>query len=467
MHSDLPLTLALLAALLTAALVVLIVLALRGRAALMRDKQLAEQRAHRYRGLFESPLAGIALVAADGRLLEWNEKLLTILGVASDDPGIIREQSWQEQVVSLWRLSRQYPAGEQHETSFLAADGTRCWVTLRHSPMPDGVSNATGSLPGDAGSRGDTDCYWLLIQDVTRRREARTLLRLAEQIYRGMSEAILITDATTRIIEVNPAFERISGYGRAEVLGMRSSLVRSGRHDAAFFDAMWRKLTASGHWSGEIWNRRRDGSEIPCWMHIDAVRDPKSREITHFVGVFSDISERKLIEDKISFLAHHDPLTGLANRFALDAVLPQSIAVARRNGQRVALLFTDLDHFKTVNDTLGHSAGDQVLIEAGRRMAHVIRESDFLARIGGDEFVMLLNEIRDADDALRVAVAVREALRRPIVAGGIEVVVTPSIGISLFPEDGDDATLLLDRADNAMYRVKADGRDGCRFNSPA
>lgn len=421
-------------------------------------QRLASERADHYRSLFDSPLAGIALVSRDGKLLEWNDKLLSLLGVAADGAGIARENPWQEQVIGLARLSSEYPPGEQHETSFIASDGSRRWITLRHWPMRSGAR-------GDAGTATECDSYWLLAHDVTRRREARTLLRLAEQIYRSMSEAILITDATTRIVDVNPAFERISGYTRNEVIGMRSSIVRSARHDASYFEVMWKKLSDSGHWSGEIWNRRRDGTEIPCWMHIDAVCDPQSREITHYIGVFSDISERKMIEEKISFLAHHDPLTGLANRFSLDAVLPQSIAVARRNGQRVALLFADLDHFKSINDSLGHASGDQVLIEVGRRMGQIIRESDFLARIGGDEFVMLLNEIDDADDALRVAVAVREALQRPIIAGGTEIVLTPSIGISLFPEDGDEASLLLKSADDAMYRVKASGRDGCRFNS--
>jgi diguanylate cyclase (GGDEF)-like protein len=200
-------------------------------------------------------------------------------------------------------------------------------------------------------------------------------------------------------------------------------------------------------------------------MHIDAVRDPRTGEITHYVGCFSDISERKSIEDRISFLAHHDPLTGLSNRFSLDAVLPQSIAMARRNEQQVALLFVDLDHFKEINDNHGHSTGDQVLIEVGRRLMNSVRESDFLARIGGDEFVILLNEIQGTDDALRVASSVLEALHRPIIAGGEELTITPSIGISLFPEDGEEAATLLGCADNAMYRVKTDGRDGYRFHS--
>ncbi|MBK8522660.1 MAG: diguanylate cyclase [Betaproteobacteria bacterium] len=442
--------LALLTVLVVGALAALVV---RGRRQLEQVEQQAAVREQRYRSLFESSLAGIALFAADGKLLEWNVKLTTLLGAAEPDDeataGLVRPVKWQNEAAGLAVLARRQTPGEQVETSFIAPDGIRRWVSLRYWPM-------NGS---------DTGPFWLLVHDVTRRQQTRTVLRLAQQAYASISEAIIITDVTTRIVEVNPAFERMTGYTRDEAIGMRSSLLRSPRHDAAFFAGMWRDLEKNGHWVGEIWNQCRDGAVIPCWMHIDTVKDPKSSNTSHYVGVFSDISERKTVEDRISFLAHHDPLTGLANRFSLDAVLPQSIALARRNGQRVALLFTDLDHFKTINDTLGHSAGDQVLIEVGRRLMQVVRESDFLARIGGDEFVILLNEVDGSDDALRVASQMIEALRPPILAGGIEVFVTPSIGISLFPEDGDEAATLLGHADHAMYRVKTEGRTGYRFHS--
>jgi diguanylate cyclase (GGDEF)-like protein/PAS domain S-box-containing protein len=443
----------LLLALVAAGLVVVVaVLLARERARMETARGLADARERKYHSLFESSVAGIALVSADGTLLEWNTKLRDLLGTgdeAAGAAGFVRPVEWEKQAETLARLARQQAAGAPYETSLIDGDGKRRWLILRHSPIPGAEDGA----------------FWLLVSDVTRRQETRLLLRLAQQIYSSISEAILITDATTRIVEVNPAFERMTGYTRKDAIGMRTSALRSPRHDAGFFDAMWAQLSEKDHWFGEIWNLCRDGAVIPCWMHIDAVRDPRTGEITHYVGCFSDISERKSIEDRISFLAHHDPLTGLSNRFSLDAVLPQSIAMARRNEQRVALLFVDLDHFKEINDNHGHSTGDQVLIEVGRRLMNSVRDSDFLARIGGDEFVILLNEIDGTDDALRVASSVLEALRRPIVAGGAELTITPSIGISLFPEDGEEAATLLGCADHAMYQVKTDGRDGYRFHS--
>ncbi len=449
-------TLLVLAIVLTAAVAAgLLAQVRRSRGQLAAAKRSLDAREQRYRSLFESSVAGMALVSGEGRLLEWNGKLPALLGIASppaagdSSDALVRECNWQPQAVELAALARRYPPGEAHETSLIGADGERRRLALRHWPLDDRQ---------DASSD-----YWLVVHDVTRREETRTLLRLARQTYQSISEAILITDVTTRIIDVNPAFERITGFPRSEALGMRASLLRSEEHDAAFFDEIWRQLSGTGCWRGEIWNRCRDGRVLPCWMHIDALRDPGSGHVTHYVGIFSDISERKLIEERISFLAHHDSLTGLANRFSLDAVLPQSIALARRQGAGVAVLFVDLDHFKEVNDTFGHATGDEVLIEIGRRLSQSIRDSDFLARIGGDEFVVLLNEIRCADDASLVASTIHDALHRPIHTGGSALVVTPSIGISLFPDDGEEAATLLSRADAAMYRVKADGRDSLHF----
>ena len=444
----------------TVVALVLLALTFRTRRQIEEAKRSIEERERRYRSLFESSFSGIALVSEAGHLVEWNARLPALLGLTppggggNNDEPLVRGWNWQPQALELAGLARHHPPGEAHETSLIGADGERRTLALRHWPM---------ALADDSGT--DSGSYWLLVNDVTQREETRTLLRLARQTYQSISEAILITDVTTRIIDVNPAFECITGFSRDEALGMRASLLRSDHHDQVFFDAIWKQLADTGCWRGEIWNRCRDGRVLPCWMHIDAIRDPSSNNVTHYVGVFSDISERKLIEERISFLAHHDSLTGLANRFSLEAVLPQSIALARRQGSKVAVLFVDLDRFKEVNDTFGHATGDEVLIETGRRLSRAIRDSDFLARIGGDEFVVLLNEISSVDDAALVASTIREALHGPIHTGSSSLVVTPSIGISLFPEDGEEADSLLAHADAAMYRVKTDGRDNLRFYS--
>ena len=443
----------------------LLVLVFRGRQRLEKARLLAEDRERRYRSLFESSMAGIALIDARGELVEWNDRLPTLLGadIAPAGSGPLRQDAWQATASTMARLVRSYAPGTQHETSFIAADGNRRWVALRHWPMAD--CDSLRRHPDASDDRGGR--YWLLVSDVTRRQAERTQLRLARKAYQSISEAILVTDVTTRISDVNPAFERITGYARDEAIGMPASILRSGRQDAEFYAGMWQQLATGGHWSGEIWNRCKDGRIIPCWMHIDAVGDPENTDVTHYVGVFSDITERKVIEERICFLAHHDPLTGLANRFSLEAVLPQSIALARRNGWRVALLFIDLDRFKEINDTHGHAVGDQVLREASRRLDKVLRESDFLARIGGDEFVIVLNEADGADDALRVATAIIAEFRPPIEVGEMAINITTSIGISLFPDDGENGDTLLHHADGAMYRVKDAGRNGFHFHSPS
>ena len=428
----------------------MLLLAMRTRDRLAIAKKIAEERQKRYQSLFESSLAGIALCSADGSILECNANLSRLLGEhdAAPPPGVARSEDWRIRAGEIARAARAKPPGEVQELDFIGEDGLRRWIDVRYWPVDPDTENGR---------------FWLLLHDVTTRREARTFVRLAHQAFQSLSEAILVTDVTTRIVDVNPAFERITGYSREEAVGARASLLHSDRHDSSFFSGIWRALDADGSWKGEIWNRCRDGRTIPCWMHIDAVRDPFNSEISHYIGVFSDISDRKRIEEQVSFLAHHDSLTGLANRFSLDAILPQAIALARRNNRRIALLFVDLDRFKQINDTFGHPVGDQVLIEIGRRLSGVIRDSDFIARLGGDEFVILLNDVADANDALRVAGCAREALSQPIAAGGDQLSITPSIGISLFPDHGEQPETLLASADHAMYKVKAEGRNNFRL----
>lgn len=423
------------------------------------DARRAVDEVQRLRSLIDAPLVGVARFAGDGALLECNEKFAALFGVdaAGEPQGAACSTMWRDAAVKLAADARTRPPGDLAERSVLGADGLRRLLAVRHWPLAPAATPEHS--PGGA--------TWLLVSDITYRQQSRMLQHLARQVYQCVSEAILITDVTTRIIDVNPAFERITGHARETVIGMRAALLRSERHDAGFYAGMWRQIASNGCWKGEIWNRCGDGRVIPCWMHIDAVHDPASGEVTHYVGVFSDISERKQIEERFSFLAHHDPLTGLANRFSLDAVLPQSIALARRNDTRVGLLFVDLDNFKNVNDSLGHAAGDQVLLEVARRMMCNVRESDYLARIGGDEFVVVLNEIDGAEDALRVATAIRNELRQSIVAAERRILVTSSIGIALYPDDGGEAQELVAHADAAMYRVKSNGRDDLRFFSGA
>jgi len=300
---------------------------------------------------------------------------------------------------------------------------------------------------------------WRLAQ----RQRSVKKLRLAERVLHDMVQGVAITDAAGNLVSVNPAFEQITGYTGANVLGKNPRLLQSGRHDHVFFEDMWNSLTQIGHWSGEIWNRRKNGEVYPEWLSISAVHDER-QQISHYVAVFSDISNVKEAQQQIDFLARHDALTLLPNRTLFAERLGHALAHAREDCNGVAVLFIDLDRFKTVNDTLGHRAGDEVLIEVAQRIGTGLLASDALvARMGADEFALLLEAQAVADHAATIARALLETLASPIPAAGHALVVTPSVGISLYPDDGDDADTLIREAAQAMDAAKQQGGNNFQF----
>lgn len=287
------------------------------------------------------------------------------------------------------------------------------------------------------------------------------------------TQGVLITDANGRIVRVNRAFQAITGYTAEDANGRTpGELLRSGRHDAAFYRAMWEALSERGHWEGEVWNRRKSGDIFPEWLTISAVTDAVGK-VRHYVAIFHDISWRKQAEAQIENLAFFDPLTGLANRRLLLDRLQQSIRQARRNARWGAVLFLDLDFFKSINDTFGHDAGDAVLRTIGERIRTTLREQDTPGRLGGDEFLVLLPATFERrDDAALAAQTVADklgaALRQPIPHQDQAITLTLSIGIALYGDQDDDdhATELLKAADLAMYSVKQSGRNGVAFFDP-
>ena len=308
------------------------------------------------------------------------------------------------------------------------------------------------------------DFLYLYGQEVTARKRAEREQQLAAAITANVLDGIVVTDVRGRIKTVNPAFSDITGFSAAEVVGGGGSELRASRHDRRFFARLWRKLRAEGRWVGEVWSRRKDGSEFPSILRIAAIRDDKGRTV-NFVAVFSDISERKQQEERLTRMAYHDPLTRLPNRALFLDRAQQAIAMAARDGYHLALLYLDLDGFKEVNDTLGHDAGDLLLQEAAERLLRCVRESDTVARLGGDEFALLLPEVGGARDVERVADKLLIALRRPFPLKGRAARVSGSVGIALYPGDGDDPHQLLKWADEAMYRAKRGGKDRVAFHS--
>lgn len=296
-----------------------------------------------------------------------------------------------------------------------------------------------------------------------RRRQMEQRLLLADQVLHNTLEGIVITDVQSRIVDVNPAYCRMMGYSRDEVIGQTPRMMRSGRHDEAFYQALWESLCRDGRWVGEIWDRRKDGSEFPKWLSINAIYDEQG-QVSHYVGVFSDISVLKTAEQQLQQMAFFDALTGLPNRRMFCDLVEQEITISHREARDFAILFLDLDRFKNVNDTLGHDAGDILLQQVAERLRSAIRDTDTIARQGGDEFMVLLRHVQDEDDVVVVARRIIASLAAPfLLPGGHEVHIGTSIGASMYPQDARDFDALSKYADLAMYHAKSGGGEQYRF----
>lgn len=287
---------------------------------------------------------------------------------------------------------------------------------------------------------------------------AEEKLRLAAKVFDNMLEGVLVTDVEANIVSVNPAFTAMTGYSEAEVLGRKPSILKSGRQDHAFYESFWATLLATGRWQGEVWNRCRDGRPYLAWQTIAAVRNGEGRT-THYVSVCSDITERKRHDELIRHQAYHDELTDLPNRRLFQDRLSQALLYAKRDGEMLAVMFLDLDHFKEINDKYGHDVGDRLLQEVAKRLKHCIRKGDSLSRFGGDEFVLLLPMIKEAIYAVQLAEKIIGTLESPLEIAGHELGIGASIGISLYPGDGGEARVLIKKADEAMYLAKQRGRN--------
>lgn len=307
---------------------------------------------------------------------------------------------------------------------------------------------------------------WMTFQRLmAANRSAKEAQRLASFVFQYAQEGIMITDAEGTILYVNPAFTAITGYTEEEVRGKNPRLLKSGRHDAFFYRQMWESVRRTGQWRGEIWNRRKNGEIYPEWLTISAIKNEKGR-ITHYVAVFTDITERKRYEEQIKHQALHDPLTDLPNRRLFHDRLAHAIREAKETQRKVAVLFLDLDRFKNINDTLGHILGDELLRHVAKRLSSCVPREGVLARIGGDEFAVLLPALTARAEAERVAKDIVDRFTQPIALGERSLYVSISVGISLYPDDGDDCPTLIKNADMAMYCAKEEGGNRYRFFTP-
>jgi len=331
-------------------------------------------------------------------------------------------------------------------------DGEYRWILDKGMPRFD----ANNQFEGYIGS-----CF-----DITEHKEMEASLQLSATVYEHTSEAMMLTDANNRILAVNPAFTTITGYTAAESIGQHPKLLQSGRQDAQFYQEMWQILKTTGTWQGEIWNRHKDGHHFAEQMTINTIFSDAG-EVKQRVTLFSDITEKKKSDELIWQQANFDVLTHLPNRHMFHDRLEQELIKSHREKQPLALLFIDLDRFKEVNDTLGHEIGDLLLIQAAQRITSCVRESDTVARLGGDEFTVILPEIHDGSHIERIANAIIDALAQPFRLNEQQAYISASIGITLYPDDGDALTQLLKNADQAMYRAKNLGRNRSSYFTPA
>ncbi|MFM8333513.1 MAG: putative bifunctional diguanylate cyclase/phosphodiesterase [Candidatus Methylumidiphilus sp.] len=409
---------------------------------------------------------GVVVTDAQGRVEYLNSeaenltgwRLAEVAGKALDEAFPLTDESGAAQTGSTaacLRLGR--AVDSKSRLALLRKDGSRLGIEDSASPILDGRGAATGAV-------------WVF-RDVTGKRKVEDELNLAASVFANAVEGIIITDRNGLILRVNKAFCAITGYAPEDVVGKNPRMLSSGRHDRAFYQAMWQRLESVGEWQGEVWNRRRNGEVYPEWLNIRAIYDERG-EKTHYVGIFSDISERIRDQEYIFRLAYYDSLTSVANRALLMDHLEMAIAHAQRQRMAVAVLFIDMDRFKLINDSLGHSIGDLLLQHVAQALTGSVRDGDTVSRFGGDEFVICLPDISgDREDAvvdsLKVAEKIQRRLSQTFALQGHEVAVTPSIGVALYPWDGETPGILIKHADIAMYHAKSLGRDNVQMFSEA
>jgi diguanylate cyclase (GGDEF)-like protein/PAS domain S-box-containing protein len=287
-------------------------------------------------------------------------------------------------------------------------------------------------------------------------------LQIYANAFENSGEAILITDRDNHIINVNTAFTRQTGYDLADIAGRNPRILSGGNTTTGTYREMWRALESDSFWQGELWDKKKSGELYPKWAAISVIRDPHGEVLFH-IASFTDISDRKAAEARIEHLAHYDMLTGLLNRFSLESRMEQAVLAAKRDNQQLAVLFVDLDRFKYINDSMGHQVGDQLLIEVASRLKECLRESDIVARIGGDEFVLVFTGLKDTNRIPTLAGNIIDRLSQPYSVNDNVFDSSPSIGISIYPDDGDNIDELLKNSDIAMYHAKNQGRRNFQF----
>lgn len=428
--------------------------------ALRQAQSALEESRDLYVDLYEFAPVGYLSLTTDGLIARVN---LTAVKMLRSERKKLLQRSFAARIIDEDRMRwNQFFLNVKKSDTATSAE-----LTLRGG---DGVL-FVAQLVGEHSTSGTGETMILIsLSDITERKQAEVQLRIAATVFESQ-QGMIVSDTNKVIISVNKAFTEITGYSRVEAVGQTPRLLQSGRHDASFYTAMWASIDATGSWQGEIWNQRKNGEVYPQWLSVTSVKNGDGK-ISHYVDVFTDISARKATEQKIERLAFYDPLTNLPNRRLFLDRLQQTLATSVRRGTQTAVLFLDLDEFKNLNDTAGHYTGNNLLEQVAERLEACVREGDTVARMGGDEFVVLLQGLDTvAEEAARQAAAVGEkilsSLTQTYQLGELEHHCTASIGITLVNSQAQlDLDHCLQQADMAMYQAKAAGKNTLRFFEP-
>ncbi|HEX6736170.1 MAG TPA: EAL domain-containing protein [Azonexus sp.] len=429
-----------------------------GLAAYLSELSLTNLRLRESRGQMETLINALPdpvwLKDVDGTFLACNSAFGRMLGAPAEQ--IVGKTDYDFLSPELADFFR------QKDREALLAGGPRVneeWLKHAGSGLPILLETIKTALPG---ADGEPIGVLGIGRDMTERKRVEDNLHLMSRVFFNSGEAILITDVGNRILAVNREFTRLTGYTQDEVVGQDPRLLSSGNTPIEVYREMWDSLEQTDHWQGELWDRRKSGEPYPKRLSISVVRDAQGK-IANYIGCFEDITNRKAAEEHIRYLALHDALTGLPNRFSLYERIDQGMAFARRFNQSMAVMLVDLDRFKAINDTLGHSGGDQLLVQVAKRLQQTVRDSDIVARLGGDEFVVVLSGIENAADVGEIAGKIVHQVTAPYFIAGQEVHTSPSIGICFYPGDAVETSDLIKNADIAMYQAKANGRGNYQF----
>ncbi|MCP4595489.1 EAL domain-containing protein [Neptuniibacter sp.] len=419
---------------------------------IQKTRNLLAESENRLQTVMENTYILIATKDLSGRYLFANDAFLNSLNIQDIDyemktdfdlfPGSFAGQIWSNDLRAIRELGI-----VESESSLLVDGKVRVFRTV-HQVLRD--------------HNGTPNMIITESEDITTRKQAEEKLKIAAKVYQQAGEGIVVTDKNGFILSINDAFTAITGFSEVDSIGAGiGQLLQSGRHSKQFYNEMWNVLDNKGHWQGEIWNKKKNGEVYPEWLTINRIMNDKN-ETDYFIAVFSDISNLKESQRKVEFLATHDPLTGLPNRNLFQDRLDSALARSKRDESSLAVLFIDLDNFKSINDTLGHDVGDRLLVEVSGRLQAVVRDIDTVSRLGGDEFTVIITECGPAD-VQDVSSRILSDLTEPVDLDGRKIFASASIGIAMYPEDGEDSNGLLKSADTAMYKAKESGRNRFQF----